>query len=137
MRRPKAMERSAETTAHNPITPRQYLFVVVWAVCGLLIYGIGGYLGATFLRADAKEDARIRQSWIESWLADRGGLQPSDSIPSQTTPVDVEIGLSLDRVEEIALRESAWTADFILSLRWTGETEHRVDDFRIANDQIL
>jgi hypothetical protein len=51
--------------------------------------------------------------------------------------VDVQTSLRLGHVGDIVPKESTWTADFILSFRWTGETEHRVDDFRIANGEIV
>lgn len=131
------MEQPVETVNQKAITSREYCFVVVWAVCCLFAYGVGGYLGVSHLRSNATDAARNRWSRIESWIADRGAPQTSDSIPSLAKPGDVHVGLSMTRVEEILLKESAWTADFILSFRWTGETAHPVESFHVANGQIV
>jgi hypothetical protein len=57
--------------------------------------------------------------------------------PTGTRPVDVQVGLIMNHVGEFAMREAAWTADFNLFFRWTGDGVNPGESFRLANGQIL
>jgi len=52
-------------------------------------------------------------------------------------PVDVHVGMSLDRISEVTTREAGWTADFHIWFRWTGDAVNPGNNFQIANGRIL
>ena len=52
-------------------------------------------------------------------------------------PVDVRVGMSLDRISEVTPREAGWTADFHIWFRWTGDAVNPGKNFQIANGRIL
>jgi hypothetical protein len=121
----------------NEITRGGYRFVAFWAAGLLLLYALGGYAGAGLLRAYSAETAKLRQARIESLATDTSAPPLGTGIPSGAKPVDVRVGLRLNRIEEFALKESAWTGDFNLSFRWTGDAVNPGEGFRIANSQIV
>jgi len=121
----------------NEISPRGYRFVIFWAAGLLLLYALGGYFGASLLRGYAAETARVRQANIEALTADTNSRAPGAGIPSGAKPVDVQVRLSMNRIGEFAMKESAWSGDFTLSFRWTGDSVNPGKDFRIVNGQIM
>jgi hypothetical protein len=130
-------ERPALKERKNEITPGGYRFVVFWAAGLLFLYALGGFFGAKRLRSYAAETARIRQAKIESLITDTSAPLPGAGISSAASPVKVHVGLNMNRIAEFALKQSYWTADFILSFRWTGDAVNPGEDFRIVNGQIM
>ena len=130
-------ERPVLTAVQDAITPREYRFVIYWAAGLLFLYAIGGYFGASLLRGYAAETAKTRQAWIESSTSERNMQPPDPRGPSAAKPVDGLVSMSMNRIGEFALKESAWTADFDLAFRWTGDTVDPGESFRIVNGQIV
>ena len=130
-------EQTVLTERQDEISPGAYRFVVSWAAGLLLLYAVGGFLGARLLRGYAAETEVTRQTSIEALTADPNAPSPVSGIPSGAKPVDVQVGLSMNRIGEFALKESAWTADFDLYFRWTGDAVKPGEDFRIINGQIV
>lgn len=127
-----------EQPVHNeipePMTPGGKRFLRLWAAGVLLLYLVGGYLGVRTLRGYAAEDRRIQQARLESVTSGPKVLLPSP--PPGERPVDVAAGVYLNRISELAIKESAWTADFNLWFRWSGDTLSPGEDFRVVNGQV-
>jgi len=133
------MEQEAQvlTVAEHALTSREYRFLICWSVSLLLLYAIGGYLGTRLLRSYTAETARTRAAWLETPIMGMAPTSTGGVLPSSVKPTDVIVNMSMNRVGEFALKESAWTADFDIDFRWTGDGVNPGENFRIANGQIL
>jgi hypothetical protein len=118
------------------ITPGGYRFVMIWAAGLLFLYGLGGYFGAALLRGYVAESVRVREARM-ALLSTELNAQSSAQTPAGTSPVDVQVGLIMNHVGEFAMREAAWTADFNLFFRWTGDGVNPGESFRLVNGQIV
>ena len=98
-----------------------YRFVVAWAVCLLLLYVVGAFAGTARLRGYAAESARIRQARLASPTLNLNAKAPEPILPFSAGQVDVLVGGSINRIGEIALRESTMTVDLNLWFRWHSE----------------
>lgn len=130
-------EREDLTGGRNAITPGGHRFVMIWAVCLLLLYVAGAFFGAAKLRGYSAESAKIREARMKSLTLELNAKAPVLPFPSGARQVDVLVGGSINRIGEFALRESAMTADFNLWFRWNSDAVKPGEGFRIVNGQIL
>jgi hypothetical protein len=119
------------------MTPEEYRFVIWWVAGLLIMYTLIGYFGARQLRNYAAETAITRNTWFKAPTVERNTSTADQQTDAGKKPVDVLVGLNMNRVGDFDMKESAWTADFDLSFRWTGNAPDLVDNFRIVNGQIL
>jgi hypothetical protein len=57
-------------------------------------------------------------------------------LPPGAEPVEVRVGVYINRIGEFSLRESGWTAEFDIWFRWTGDGVKPGEDFEIVNGQV-
>ena len=119
------------------ITRGGYWFLAIWACGILLLYAVTGYVGVGKLLGYKAETWRIRQASLKSLVADPGSREPGPGAGNAKEPVDVHVGMSLDRVSEVDPKEGGWTADFHIWFRWTGDGVDPGRRFQIANGRIL
>jgi hypothetical protein len=120
----------------DTITRRAYFFVALWAAGILLLYAISGFFGVRTLLSYKAETEKFRQAWIESKTADPGAKVPEMRILPGAKPVDVLVGIYINSIGEISLKESIWTADFDIWFRWTGDEVRPGNNFEVVNGQI-
>ncbi len=130
-------ERTDLTESQNTVTPGGQRFVVIWAVCLLLMYVVGASFGVAKLRGYAAESAKTREARIASPTMELNAKAPDLKFPSSARQVDVLVGGSINRIGEFSLRESAMTADFNLWFSWNSDAVNPGKGFRIVNGQIL
>ena len=121
----------------NTMTRAGYGLIAFWALGILSLYAVGGYLGARQLLGYKAEAERIRQAKIESPTAELRVAVADMTTQPAMKPVDVHVGMSLDRISEVTTREAGWTADFHIWFRWTGDAVNPGNNFQIANGRIL
>ena len=120
----------------DTITRRGYRFVILWAVGILLLYGVGGYLSVRTLQGYKAETEKFRQAWIESKTTDVDAQAPDIRIPPGAKPIEVVVGIYINRIGEFSIKEGSWTADFDIWFRWTGDGVKPGENFQVVNGQI-
>ena len=124
------------TELRDRITRKEYSLVIVWAIGILVLYLAGSIIGAGILRNYKIETKKIRQTWIESTTMDTEEIKPeANTLPGQE-PTDVSVGIRINRIAALSLRESTWTADFDIWFKWTGEAVNPGENFQIVNGEI-
>jgi hypothetical protein len=118
------------------MTRKGYWFVGLWAFGILLLYFIGGYLGVRTLLTYRAETEKFRQTWIESVTTEPDARAPEIKMAPGAKPVDVIVGVYINSIGEISLKESGWTADFDIWFRWTGDQVRPGENFQVVNGQI-
>jgi len=120
----------------DTITIRGFLFVILWAAGILLLYAVGGYLGVRTLLTYRAETERFRQTWIGSATTEPNVQAPEIKMAPGAKPVDVLVGIYINSIGELSLKESGWTADFDIWFRWTGDEVRPGNNFEVVNGQI-
>jgi hypothetical protein len=118
------------------ITRRAFWFVALWAAGILLLYAIGGYLGVRGLQGYKAETMKMRQMRIEAATTEPGTPAPEIKMPPGAKPVDVLVGIYINRIGEFSLVQGAWSADFDIWFRWIGDGIRPGDNFQVANGEI-
>jgi len=62
--------------------------------------------------------------------------QTSPSTDGPSVPVDVHVGLYVNEIEDLRLKDNKFVADFYIWFRWQGDDLHPLDSFEIANGNI-
>ena len=120
----------------DKITRRGYHFVILWAAGILLLYGISGYIGVRTLQGYKVETEKFRQAWIESTTTELGVRTPDIKIPSEAKPIEVLVGIYINRIGEFSIKEGGWSADFDIWFRWTGNGVKPGENFNVVNGQV-
>jgi hypothetical protein len=129
-------EDASQNDLKGVITRRAYFFVALWAAGILLLYAIGGYLGVRQLQGYKAETEKFRQARIEAPTTEPGAPAPKHTLLAGVNPVDVHVGIYINRIGEFVLKESGWTADFDLWFRWKGDRVTPGESFEVVNGQI-
>jgi hypothetical protein len=129
-------EKMPQSDAKDRITPRAYRLVVLWAAGILLLYAIGGYMGIRQLQCYKAETEKFRQAMIGAPTTEHVVPLPKPTLPTMSKPVDVHVGMYINRMGEFAVKESAWAADFDIWFRWSGDGIKPGDNFQVVNGQI-
>jgi hypothetical protein len=103
------------------MTPGEHRFLIWWVAGLLIMYALGGYFGARQLRRYAAETAIMRDAWFSAPSVERNTFASDHQTEASAKPVDVLVGLNMNRIGEFDLGESVWIADFDLTFRWTGD----------------
>ena len=103
----------------------------------LLLYAVGGYLGVRQLQGYRAETEKFREALIEAATTEPNARAPETKMAPGAKPVDVLVGMYINNIGEFSLRESAWTADFDIWLRWTGGEVRPGNNFEVVNGQIV
>ncbi len=117
---PKPDKEEPKGSAWSGLTPRKRAFVLGWAGLIALIYLGLGTLAFTVINgervsAHANQRARMTVGAVER------GQTPPAPIPATGSFVPVTIGLYLDGIESLSIRDSFWTPTFYVWFRWQGD----------------
>jgi hypothetical protein len=124
------------TDLRDTITRKDYSLVIVWAIGVLILYMIGSIIGAGILRNYKVETQNSRQAWLESTTMDVEEMQSEVNTISALEPTDVTVGIRINRIAALSLRESTWTADFDIWFKWAGDAVDPGENFQIVNGEI-
>ena len=120
----------------HTITRGGYRFVILWAAGILLLYAVGGYLGVRTLLTYRAETEKFQQAWRGSATTEPNVRAPEIKIAPGAKPVDVLVGIYINNIGEVSLKESGWTADFDIWFRWTGDEVRPGNNFEVVNGRI-
>jgi len=118
------------------ITSSAYRRVVLWAVALALFYLFAGCFGTRQLRGYKAQTEQIRQAWLEDTATKDNGKTGAGNMPNEATPNAVRVGMYINQITDIAVRESSWTADFDLWFQWKDKGLTPGETFQISNGEI-
>lgn len=120
----------------SKITVRGRNFLIAWIAGLLLLLLVMGLLTVGSQRqyrlaALERHRARMNPDAAES------GTTPADlALPENADPALVDVGLYVDRISELSIKDVSWTVDFYLWFRWKGEAVRLADDFQVVDGWI-
>ena len=118
----------------DSISRAGYSFVALWAAGLLLLYAIGGYFGVRTLQGYRAETEKSREALIESQTIEPGTKAPEIRVSKK--PVEVHVGIYINRIGEFDVREGGWTANFDIWFRWTDARIRPGETFQLVNGEV-
>ncbi len=129
-------EKPSPVDLKDKITRKDYFLVILWALGILLLYMIGSFIGAGILKGYKADTEKTRQAWIESATIDLEETALESKVIPSKEPVEVAVGIRINRIGTFSLRESTWTADFDIWFRWIGNEVKPGENFQVVNGEI-
>lgn len=121
----------------STLTAWNHSWVLLWAVGILALYAVAGWLGVRQLHRYRAESEASRAASVVSAVAGARALPRGAGAPGRAAPTVVKTRITLIRIGDLAVRDPAWTGDFILHFRWSGTAVDPGKTFRIVNGQVL
>ena len=114
---------STPADAQNHLTERQekLWFRISTITLAMIFFVAGGVLSWSQLSAK-REDRANQRLLMDPAAQDPGVTRAEETSTSAATPVHV--GVYVDRIPELSIKESTWTAVFDLWFRWKGDIEN-------------
>jgi hypothetical protein len=125
---------AGQENCKDSISRAGYAFVALWAAGLLLLYAIGGCFGVRTLQGYRAETKKFREAFIESQSIEPGTKAPD--IMASKKPVEVRVGVYINRIGEFGAREGGWTADFDIWFRWTDARIKPGETFQLVNGEV-
>ncbi len=110
--------------------------MAIWAIGILCLYAVGSILGSRILQGYKAQTEKMRQAWLESATMDLEKLAPETYATSAGEPVDVTVGIRINRISAFSLRESTWRADFDIWFHWSGDRVNPGENFQVVNGEV-
>jgi hypothetical protein len=113
--------------------------IALWTI-GLLILGLIAGVWAISAAAQSRSAAIQRHKDRVDPNATEAGKTAAEKSPppghENDIPVDVRVGLYVDRIVEISVKETGWTVDFYLWFNWASDAIHPGENFQIVEGDI-
>jgi hypothetical protein len=126
----------SQSNPKDAITRRGYCFVILWVAGILFFYGIVGYVGVRTLQGYKAETEKYRQAQVSAATTGEKAGTSGITVSRGAKPVDVLVGIYVNSIGEVSLKDSTWSADFDVWFRWTGDGVSPGKNFEIVNGQI-
>lgn len=123
--------------AWRNMTRNQRVFILAWCV-GLIIPAIVMFRMLTDQQRQNRQDAIDRHVARMSASDPASGTDPERTPPpghETDVPVTVETGVYLDRISELSIVGSSWTADFYIWFTWEGDLTPG-ETFKVVNGEL-
>lgn len=118
----------------------QKLFLLLWAMF-ILASGIMIDITLTNKQKDNLQTSISNHlARIDPNVTESGKTEPEKTPPAgheNDIPLDVKVGVYMDRIPSLSIRDSQWTADFYIWFNWTDDSLRPGDTFQVVNGEIL
>lgn len=117
------------------VTGMHRLLLFVWLALVLGVAGVAGFEACSRMVA-SREDSRRRHAERLDPKALESGITQEEMDQAGKNPVPVAVGIYLDRIPALSIKDVDWTADFYLWFRWQGDDVNPGERFVIVDGQI-
>ena len=113
--------------------------ITLWTVGILLLALIGGYWAVSAGYANRAASIEKHKARVDPNVTEAGKTTAEKSPPpghENDIPLDVQVGLYVDRIVEISVRDTGWTVDFYIWFNWIDDNIHPGESFQIMDGTI-
>lgn len=104
----------------SELTPQQRRFIKVWVAVIAVLFLLLAWVSIAIIEQEKMASAqnhilRMSAASVEP------GKTPPDPLPGNTDFTPVNVGIYLDGIENVSIKDSFWTATFYVWFRWKGD----------------
>ncbi|MGZ8847133.1 MAG: hypothetical protein ACXW3C_11785 [Pyrinomonadaceae bacterium] len=129
-------ERSPHVDDSERVTPAERRKVRIWAIAILTLFAIATVFLAGIGYRNRVASVQRHSDRMNPEVGEGGTKPPPLALPAGANPVQVRAGIYLDRIIDLSVKETSWTADFYLWFRWNGATVNPGENFQIVDGAI-
>lgn len=113
--------------------------IALWTAGILLLGAIAGYWAISSAYENRVTAIQRHQDRVDPNATEAGKTAAEKSPPpghENDIPVDVRVGLYVDRIVEISVKDTGWTVDFYIWFNWIGSDIHPGENFQVVDGAI-
>ncbi|CAN5120449.1 hypothetical protein BH11PSE11_BH11PSE11_23950 [soil metagenome] len=99
---------------------QQKRFIKIWVAAITVIFLLLGWLSINIILQEKQTSAQNHRLRMDV-AAVEPGKTPPDPLPANTDFTPVHVGIYLDGIENVSIKDSYWTATFYVWFRWKGD----------------
>jgi len=131
--------RPSQTTHRSTITASGYILIAVWTATLVFLALIGGYWAVSAGYMSRITSMAKHKDRVDPNASEAGKTAAEKSPPpghENDIPVDVYVGLYVDRIIEISVKDTGWTTDFYIWFTWNDDKINPGENFQIMDGTI-
>jgi len=116
-----------------------FALIFLWTTGLLLLALIAGYWAVSAAYESRASSIERHQTRVDPNATEAGKTAPEKSPPpghENDIPVDVRVGLYVDRIVEISVKDTGWTADFYIWFNWANDAINPGENFQVVEGSI-
>lgn len=131
-------ERAAgsQGAASDTISTAGRVFLVAWVIALVLLVLAVLWATAFPLRQSKLASVQRHRARMDPKSDDPGLTPPVFTLPDNADPARVRVGMYVDRVVELSVKDASWTVDFYVWFRWCGDSIETFDGFQVIDGWI-
>ena len=118
------------------ITPDEHRNIWIWAIMLIALFSAIGIVTTWDVYQDELAATQRHDDWMNPDVGEGGTTPPPAALPAGANPLRVDGGIYLDRIPDLSLQDSSWTADFYVWFRWRGEQADPGEDLIVVDGSI-
>lgn len=112
-------------------------FLIAWSAALILLGGGAGVAAVARVYRHKQHTVALHRTRMDPVATEAGKTQAdTTAVPRAKEAVKVRVGLYVDRIVELSIKDSTWTVDFYLWFNWTGDGLTPGETFQVVNGQI-
>jgi hypothetical protein len=122
----------------STVSARGKMFVAAWAVAVAILEIFTGYVSIASLSRNKNASNIRHQARVDPDASEPGKTEAERTPPpglEDRVPDDCQVGVYVDRIVEVSIKETQWTVDFYIWFNWTGGANPG-DAFQVVDGQI-
>ena len=126
--------------AFSSLSRGQKVFLLLWALVILSAGITAGVVISEQQKENLQHSIDSHMARIDPNVTESGKTEPERTPPAgheNDVPLDVKVGVYMDRIPSLSIRDSQWTADFYIWFNWADDSLHPGDTFQVVNGEIL
>jgi len=127
-------------SAFSNLNRGQILFLLIWPFVILTISISAGNSIIHMERGVLEKSIRDHKARVDPNLTEDGKTQPESKPPAEhegEIPADVIVGVYVDRISALSMKESYWTVDFYIWFTWKDDNLNPGETFQVVGGEIV
>jgi hypothetical protein len=132
------MDRPSEKSdpGADVLTPAGRRFLAAWSLLLIGLFAAAGVLLFSVERGHKLESVLQQRAQIDREAAEPGLTAAESGLPQGARPVEVTIGIYVERIIALSVKDFEWKVEFYIWFRWKGDQVRLQDQFDVVDGTI-
>lgn len=117
-------------------TSRRRLWLTAWTVFVIALTAAAALAFAPSILSHRRTEAGRNNALLDANADDPGTTAADRDMPPNARPTQVTVGIYVDRIIELSVKDVSWTVEFYLWFRWRGESPKSLDGFQVIDGSV-
>ncbi|CAN5680002.1 hypothetical protein BH20ACI3_BH20ACI3_11030 [soil metagenome] len=129
-------EHDRQMDERDTITPTERRNVWIWADTLFVFFAAAALVTAGAVYKNKIASIERHRDRMNPDVGEGGTKPPPAALSAEANPVRAQVGIYIDRIIDLSVKEARWTVDFYLWFRWNGTGVDPSENFQIVDGTI-